>query len=123
VFTGVDDPVTSTIAVKATDTGALSATDRTTVVIANVAPTATLTAPTTADVGTAFDVSLTGASDRSAADMAAGFTYAFDCGRGYGDFGTSPTAACSSNAVGTVSVGAKIRDRTATSANTGARST
>ena len=111
LFTGADGPVTSTIAVKATDTGELSATDRTTVAIANVPPTATLTAPATAEVGKAFDLSLTGASDRSAADLAAGFTYAFDCGQGYGDFGPSPTAKCSSNSVGTVSVGARIRDR------------
>ena len=110
-FTGAEGPATSTIAVKATDPGGLSATNSTTVAIANVAPTAALTAPATAKVGADFDVSLAGATDPSAADTAAGFTYAFDCGHGYGGFLASPKATCSSNSVGPLSVGAKIQDK------------
>ena len=54
---------------------------------------------------------MTGATDPSAADQAAGFTYAFDCGKGYGDFGPSATASCTVKKVVERSVGAKIRDK------------
>ena len=61
--------------------------------------------------GFPFALSLTGASDPSAADRAAGFQYAFDCGNGYGAFGTSSTATCTPTGTGALGVGGKIRDK------------
>ena len=39
-----------------------------------------------------------------------GLTYAFDCGSGYGAFSSANTASCPTDAVGTRSVGGKVRD-------------
>jgi hypothetical protein len=64
-----------------------------TVSVMNVAPAAALNAPSSVFAGFSFTLSLTGASDPSPADASAGFTYAFDGGSGYDDFGPSNTAA------------------------------
>src|SRR5262249_39912717 len=47
------------------------------VTVANAAPTAILVAPTTVNEGSSFTVGLSGATDPSSADVAAGFHYAF----------------------------------------------
>jgi hypothetical protein len=53
--------------------------------------------------------------DVSAADKAAKFSFAFDCGSGYGPWTTTPTlsasASCSTNDNGSRSVKGKIRDK------------
>jgi hypothetical protein len=54
---------------------------------------------------------LTGAHDPSAADTDAGFTYAFDCGSGYGAFSPTAVVSCPTTDVGARSVGGKIRDK------------
>ena len=77
----------------------------------NVAPTATISAPSSAFAGLPFTVGLTNASDPSDADTAAGFKYAFDCGTGYGAFGTAATANCVTTVLGPLTVRAKIRDK------------
>jgi len=107
----IDGPATRTIAVRVTDDGGLTATDTTTVTIANVAPVATFTAPATSPAGFPFTLSLTNASDPSAADTGAGLEYAFDCGNGYGAFGADASASCPTTEVGVPSVGAKVRDK------------
>jgi hypothetical protein len=56
-------------------------------------------------------LSLSSPQDPSAADTVAGFTYGFDCGSGYGAFGPSAGISCPTVDVGTLSVGAKIRDK------------
>ena len=81
------------------------------VTIANVAPSATFEAPSAVDEGSGIDLALTGPTDPSSVDTAAGFEYAFDCGSGFGGFGTTSTATCSTNDNGTRTVGAKIRDK------------
>jgi hypothetical protein len=81
------------------------------VTIHNVAPTATFNAPASAPAGFAFTVSLSSPHDPSAADTAAGFTYAFDCGSGYGAFASASSASCPTTDTGTRSVGGKIRDK------------
>ena len=64
-----------------------------TVQIANVAPSATFTASSPVDEGTAIALALSTPTDPSPVDTAAGFTYAFDCGSGlFGEFGTATTA-------------------------------
>src|SRR5207248_4768932 len=60
----------------------------------NVAPTATFNAPSDVDEGDSIALSLTSPSDPSSADTAAGFTYAFDCGSGYGAFSGSSSTNC-----------------------------
>jgi hypothetical protein len=82
-----------------------------TVTIDNVAPTATFNAPQSVDEGSNIELSLTNPSDPSSADTTAGFTYAFDCGSGYGDFGHSNTASCPTDDNGSRDVGGKIKDK------------
>jgi hypothetical protein len=110
-FAADDGPATPNVAVRVTDAGGLTATAATTVTVANVAPTATFTVPASADAGFPFALSLTSPQDASAADTTAGFSYAFDCGSGYGEFGSASTASCPTSDVGTRSVGGKIRDK------------
>jgi len=107
----LDGPSSRTVGVQVTDNAGATATDTATINVTNVAPTATFNAPATASAGFPFALSLTSPHDPSAADTAAGFTYAFDCGSGYGAFGSASTASCPTSDVGTPSVGAKIRDK------------
>ena len=110
-YTPDDGPATPTVRVQATDDVGNATTDSVTVTVRNVPPTATFGAPASSLAGFPFTVSLTGASDPSSADTAAGFTYAFDCGSGYGAFGSSSTASCPTTDVATRSVGGKVRDK------------
>jgi hypothetical protein len=110
-FTPEDGPAVRTVAVQVTDPGGLTATDSATVTVANVAPTAQLHAPASAGVGASFQISLVSPSDPSAADTAAGFTYSFDCGSGYGPWSASSAATCSAGSAGTLHVGGQIRDK------------
>jgi len=105
-----DGPASRTVRVRVSD-GSETTVDEATVNISNVAPTATFTAPAGARAGFPFTLSLTSPSDPSSADTAAGFEYAFDCGNGYGVFGTSTTATCTPTDTGTLIVGGKIRDK------------
>jgi hypothetical protein len=107
----IDGPATRTIRVRATDDSGNSTVDTATVTIRNVPPTGAFSAPATATAGFPFTLSLTGATDPSAADTAAGFSYAFDCGSGYGAFGPGSSATCPTSVPGTLSVGAKVRDK------------
>ena len=83
----------------------------TSVTVTNVAPTATFVVPTSAvPEGSPFAISLTNPTDPSSADVAAGFSYAFDCGAGYGAFGASNSANCTPSDNGTLQVKGKIKD-------------
>jgi hypothetical protein len=112
-FAAGDGPATVTVTVRATDSSGLNATDSATITVRNVPPTATLVAPASASAGFPFSLSLTNPHDASAADTAAGFTYAFDCGDGSGfsPWSTSSTATCPTDDVGTRSVAGRIRDK------------
>jgi predicted extracellular nuclease len=109
-FSAVDGPAAPTVKVRVSD-GAASTTDTATVTIANVPPTATLSAPASSDAGFPFTVSLTGATDPSAPDQAAGFEYAFDCGTGYGAFSAAVSTSCTPLDTGTLTVRGTIRDQ------------
>lgn len=107
-----DGPASSDITVTATDNQALSSTATITFDVTNVAPTASLSAPSSASTSSNFTVSLGSPADVSSADTTAGFTYAFDCGSGYGDFGTATSTSCiASSSEGSVTVKGKIRDK------------
>jgi hypothetical protein len=82
-----------------------------TVTVDNVAPTADFAAQTPVNEGSSFSLTLTNPNDVSSADVTAGFTYAFDCGSGYGAFGASASTSCSTTDNGTRNVGGKIRDK------------
>src|SRR5262249_12998998 len=112
-FSAHDGPASATVHVRVTDDGGLFAVGDATVTILNVPPTATLGAPTSADAGLPFMLSLSSPSDPSTADTKAGFTYAFDCGdgNGYSSFGADSSQLCAATDVGTLSVGAEIRDK------------
>jgi PKD repeat protein len=82
--------------------------------IANVAPSATLQVPGV-DVmaGQPFAVALSGATDPSTVDLAAGLTYAFDC-ENDGTFtapSATPDALCSIAAPGSAIISARILDK------------
>ncbi|MCI0554306.1 MAG: PKD domain-containing protein, partial [Anaerolineae bacterium] len=76
----LDGPSTRTIKVQVTDNGGLMATDQATVNVLNVAPMATFTSTsTTIIVGQAVTLTFSDPLDPSAADVAAGFQYFYDC--------------------------------------------
>jgi subtilisin-like proprotein convertase family protein len=96
--------------------GGISATFSTTVVVNNVAPTATFNAPSSANEGAPFTVSLTNPSDPSTADVAATFHYSFatstaDLANTYAAAGTSNSAALSLPDNGTFTVYGRIFDK------------
>jgi hypothetical protein len=81
--------------------------------VQNLPPSGTFQAPSSVQEGTAFPTSITGVTDPSAADTTAGFSYAFDCGNGYGAFGPSASANCAGLSAGTYIVRGKVRDKDA----------
>jgi hypothetical protein len=109
--TALDGPSSHTIKVRVTDNSGLTAVSSATVNVVNVRPSATFNAPSSVFAGFSFTLSLTGPSDPSQADTAAGFKYQFDCGGGYGALGTSSTASCPTSATGTLNVRGKIVDK------------
>ena len=101
-----------TVSVVVTGPGGASSTATTTATIANVSPSATLSAPSRVRSGATFAVSLTNASDPSPADVAAGFGYAFDCGSGYGAWGSASSASCvAPRGTRSVTIRASVRDK------------
>jgi hypothetical protein len=81
------------------------------VTVDNVAPTASFGNDGPVDEGSSFTLSLSNADDASSVDAAAGFEYAFDCGQGYGNFGSDPSAQCATSDDGVRPVAAKISDK------------
>jgi hypothetical protein len=110
---GLDGPSSQTVAVQVTDDGGLKDTATATVEITNVAPSATFTAPGKVFAGSSFTIALTNPSDPSAADTAAGFDYALDCGdgSGFGAFSSTSSATCPTTDTGSRTVRARIRDK------------
>jgi hypothetical protein len=102
-----DGPALRAVAVRVMDDSGLTADASALLNVRNVAPGATFHAPTSA--AGSFRLSLTAPHDPSVAD-AAGFDYAFDCGRGYGGYGDAAATTCAA-AAGSLAVGARIRDK------------
>jgi hypothetical protein len=78
-----------------------------------VAPTALFGAPAAVDEGSAYTLSLSGATDPSSADLAAGLLYAFDCGdgAGYGAATAASSVTCAGADSGTRTVRGKVLDK------------
>jgi len=95
-----DGPATQTVTLTVCEANGPCASDTTTIAIANVPPTATLTVPATAPEGSSPTVAITGATDASAADVAAGLHYAIVCdgssleGVTYASASATPTTTC-----------------------------
>jgi probable HAF family extracellular repeat protein len=109
---GDDGTYTARLVVR--DTAGRADTATINVVVSNTAPQAVLGMSSTVFENSPFALSLVSATDSSAADRQAGFTYAFDCGAGsgYGAFGTSATGTCHSRVNDTTyTVGGRIRDK------------
>ncbi len=80
--------------------------------VLNIAPTANFDRPNNVNEGSSFNMGLSSQSDPSNADTSAGFTYAFDCGGGFGAYSGTPTAVCNTAVDdGPLSVGGKIKDK------------
>jgi hypothetical protein len=89
----------------------------TTIIVNNVAPTATLSNNGPVNEGSAATISFSSPSDPSSADTAAGFHYAYDCSNGslaganYGNSGSSASTSCTFNDNGSLVVRARIIDK------------
>ena len=105
------DDGTRAVAAKIFDKDGGSMTYSSSVTVNNVAPTATFGAPATVHEASPIALSLTGATDVSSADTLSGFTYAFDCGTGYGAYGPATTASCPTTDDGTRTVGGRVKDK------------
>ncbi|HTG84443.1 MAG TPA: PxKF domain-containing protein, partial [Gemmatimonadales bacterium] len=74
-------------------------------------PAAFFTAPSSALLGVPFTLELFGAWIPNHPDAITSFTYAFDCGGGYGTFGSSTSAQCTANSTGARTVKGTVRDQ------------
>src|SRR5262249_14419029 len=74
----LDGPSTFNVSLQVTDQGGLTDTVTIPVTITDAPPTATFKADATVDEGGTATLTFSGATDASAADLAAGFTYSFD---------------------------------------------
>jgi hypothetical protein len=106
-----DGPATRIVGARAEDPVGAATAASAMVTVTNVAPTATFAAPADVAPGASFTLALANPSDPSAADTAAGFTYAVDCGSGYSSWSAHATATCSAGTASQQAVGAKIRDK------------
>ncbi|MBS2025094.1 MAG: hypothetical protein JST92_22060, partial [Deltaproteobacteria bacterium] len=106
-----DDNGAYAVTLTATDKDGGQGTASAGIAVTNGAPSATFAvSPGQVTSGGHFTLSLTGASDPSAADTAAGFTYAFDCGGGA--FVTSTASlVCTAGGTGTYTVRGRITDK------------
>ncbi len=106
----LDGPSSVSVSVRISD-GLASTVASTTVAVTNVAPTATFTASPAVLAGAPIALALTGPSDPSTADTAAGFTYAFDCGSGSFVTSAAPSVTCPTSDTGTPVVRGRITDK------------
>ena len=79
-------------------------------VATRVYPTATFTAPASVNAGQSIQLALTGAAVPGHPE-ATTFTYAFDCGTGYGLTSTTASANCPTTTAGSVTVKGKVIDK------------
>jgi DNA/RNA endonuclease G (NUC1) len=102
-----------TVRGKVIDLGGMFTEYTATVSVSNVAPTAIFGAPSDANQGVSFALSLMNVLDPSTADVAAGFTYAFDCGEGsgFGSATSAPSTSCMPTQLGTRVVRGRVMDK------------
>ncbi|MGH2694205.1 MAG: Ig-like domain-containing protein [Actinomycetota bacterium] len=104
-----DGPASPVVNVSVSDDDSNTADDPTTVTVANVAPSATFTVPNSAREDSNFSISLLSASDPAGANDT--LEFAFDCGPGYGSFGTEASETCDAvDGPATQTVQGKVQD-------------
>lgn len=81
------------------------------VTISNAAPTGTFTTPGPTSEGESFALSFSAVTDPSSVDVAAGFTYRFDCGSGFGSWTSASSAVCPTSNNGIFAVAGEVRDK------------
>jgi uncharacterized protein len=110
-FSPDDGPASPVVRVRVTDDVGLTSTAQATVTVQNLAPTVTALSASPVNGLVGQGITLTGtATDPSTADTAAGFSWAFDTGSGFGPFGANGFVA-SFSSCGTYTVDAKARDK------------
>jgi len=105
-----NDNGTYVVTVTATDKDGGVGTASATTQVTNVDPTATFNAPSSAVSGTTFTISLSNPADASSVD-ATSLSYAFDCGSGFGDYGSAQSRTCTAAYDGTQTVSGRVRDK------------
>jgi hypothetical protein len=109
-----NDNGTFTVHLVVTDNGGANSTQaHANLTVNNVDPTATFNAPASVTAGSNINLSLTAPNDVSPNDVAVGFTYAFDCGDGFGynAFSTTSTRACPTTMPGSRTAKGRVRDK------------
>ncbi|MDF2628892.1 MAG: hypothetical protein K0R39_2723 [Symbiobacteriaceae bacterium] len=101
-----DDNMAEALTMVVTDPYGMSASAATLVTVLNVAPTADLLAPAMVNEGETFALALTNEFDPSAADTAAGFLHAYNCGAGY-----AASASCTAVDNDGMTVAGRITDK------------
>jgi predicted extracellular nuclease len=110
-YFAADGPAAPTVKVQVTDGLGASSVGQATVNITNAAPTITSLTGSPVNALTDQSVTFTGAAtDPSAPDTAAGFTWAFDSGSGFGAFGANPFVT-SYSTCGSYTVTAEAKDK------------
>ncbi|HEX4683622.1 MAG TPA: PKD domain-containing protein [Gemmatimonadaceae bacterium] len=104
------DNGTFTAKLTVTDTHGAAATQTVSVVVANVSPTATLTAPATVNEGDSFTLAMTNVHDASAIDQQS-LQFEYDCGSGFGAPTTDTSVRCSTVDNGARSAHVKVMDK------------
>ena len=106
-----DDNGAFTVGLRVTDD--FGATDTTTapIEVSNVPPTVGHVSVLNATEGNSVSMILLYPEDPSPVDTASGFEFAFDCGDGYGVFGTSNSVACPTTDNGIRTIKGKIKDK------------
>lgn len=99
--------VTLTVTDKA---GAMNRTSST-VTVSNVTPSGTFSSPPSVSEGSSFRLSIDNVIDPGSADVAAGFSYRFDCGNGFGGWTSSSSVSCIAGDNPGTSVAAKVQDK------------
>ncbi|MGI8680929.1 MAG: CSLREA domain-containing protein [Mycobacteriales bacterium] len=112
---GITAPATVTVLARATDPGGLSDTDSLVVTVTpsaeqNMPPQARMVVPSQVMAGATFGITLDSLTD-SPEDLAAGLSFAFDCGTGYGPAGPAPSTSCPAGTGTSLVVRAKVYDQ------------
>ncbi|HET7270998.1 MAG TPA: PKD domain-containing protein, partial [Rubrobacter sp.] len=107
---GLDNSTKSNVTVRATDDDGLSDSDNQIVIVtvSNDNPQATFNAPASVNEGDNIDLSLTDATDPAGPNDT--LEYRFDCGNGFGAWGSSNIASCPTNDSGNVIVKGQVSD-------------